>query len=248
MARVDVGHLGAMRNNRAAYFSGAPGKWVDSKDEFLFTNLLDNADDWTIDVDRDSNALVLSHTFQPSRGPTVVGRRRVVCDITKDLVPLRVDLEWRLNDSFWREERTVLSEPIEVKGLWMPTRIEERIRASSLGADNCSMYITKVKKITVGDVKEGDLDVVFPAGTAVTDVLSGISFTAGGGGARNGVRRLATQREKFRGSGPLSSGDRTRGIRYAIVGANAGVLLLCAIFVRMRMRRKQVQPSSSVKH
>lgn len=209
---------------------------------FLFQSLVKAADKWNVEVDPTKGLAIITHPYQYPRqaheGP--VGVRKVYCDISKGFLPTRIEVDWKddkLAKGAWREERIVMDRCALVDGLWMPMRIEERIRASTGDPSVCSVFLTEITDVALGKVKEDSLKFVFPPKTRVVDVTKGIYYTVGDDGqSLDGVARIGSVPGSLQGSSPPA---RSPERRWSMIVTTVLLVCLIGVFVLRRWRRRR---------
>jgi hypothetical protein len=164
------------------------------KGQFLLESLVSCSESWDVQVNEKQQQVMITHphyiAFCQGLGN---GTRKVYFDIPKGMLPVRIDIDWRHEltsesgapRSVWREERITMDEPKNFNGFWMPMRIEERIRADHT-ANQYAIFLTTVKQIVFGNVREADLHFTFPPDTVVADTLKNVWYPTGPDGDPTG--------------------------------------------------------------
>jgi hypothetical protein len=251
--RIGVEHLPSMHSNRVA-FHLLGGSFVIrptcDKCEFLLESLASCSDRWRVDVDVQEQQVIITHSYRIAFIETGTGTRKVYFNVAKGMLPVRIDVdyhdEWvtslepRRVTPVWREERIVMDEPRDFDGFWMPMRIEERIRSSTLGPEICSVRLTSVKQIVFGRVKEADLEVKFPPDTEVADTVKNVFYrTDANGNPKEPINPIGVPK------GPIQLDPQGRLIQprnaswmfqIGIWSIGCGVVLLpCVVILRRRL-------------
>jgi hypothetical protein len=197
--RIGLDHLPAMRCNRVAFHLLAGCYVIDSacdKCEFLLESLASCSKSWDVQVDVKRQQVIITHPHYIAFLPEVgTGTRKVYFDISKGMLPVRIDVDWHDDEitssksqaptRMWREERIFMDEPKNFDGFWMPTRIEEWVRADH-SANQYGIFLTTVKRIVFDKVKESDLPFTFPPDTEVADTLKNVWYHTGPDGEPKG--------------------------------------------------------------
>lgn len=247
--RIGLEHLSSMHSNRAPLLLlGISFVMQDNaldKCDFLLPSLVSCSGQWQVDVNVLEQQVVISHPFRIAFVDVGSGTRKVYFDLVKGMMPARIDIDWRgdLVTSLeprrvtpaWREERIMMDEAKDFGGIWMPMRLEERVRASSGSPDTCSIYLTKVKQIAFGGVKKEDLEFKFPPDTQVADTIKNVFYHTGSDGESTGpINPLGIP------EGPITLDERGQivskpswTLHYGLLAIGCGIaLLFCLVLLR----------------
>ena len=186
MARIDEVRDDTLILNPAAYYllggdGREPKRFVDS--------LLAESSHWTIGLIANAESMVvISFPFQDPAflKDGFTGSRSVAFNWDKGMVPVRESIEWRSSHGgkdVWFSASTVLSELELIGDVWWPRKIRTLTRGTALGDGKCVEKLTELGPPRIGTIKKDDLQIVFPAGTFVTDAVRGHSYTVGENGA-----------------------------------------------------------------
>lgn len=186
--RIGLDHLSSMHSNRVAFHLLA-GSYVIKpacdKCEFLLESLATCSKSWEVEVDVKLQQVIITHPHYIAFCPAIgTGTRKVYFDITKGMLPVRIEIDWRgevvtsrsgAKSLIWREERITMDQPKNFDGFWMPMRIEERVRTDH-SSNELGVLLTTVKQIVFGNVKEANLHFMFPSDTQVADTLKNVWY------------------------------------------------------------------------
>jgi hypothetical protein len=232
--RIDVQHSSIISQNPIAYWTG--GKFG-KDDEFLFQSLLRVSGKWKIDIDVNNDEVVIRHPYQPSYRDTPVGTRTLHCLISKGLLPIKVDIDYKdedLGKGFWRKEEMWI-DPIKSDDLWMPSVIKHHIRTSVLGENVCAIQLTAIKALSLGKVSKPQLAIVFPSRTKLVDIPKGVSYEVGENG------RLAGPVTGLYSPAELTSQKTAPRLRYILLAVTfLLVIVLCFLVIRKRRGSEEV--------
>jgi hypothetical protein len=256
--RIGNDHLPSMHSNRAVFHllggSFVINPVVDRSD-FLLESLASCSPKWQVDVNVREQQVVISHPYTIAFCETGTGTRKVFFDCAKGMMPMRIELDYRderlisveprRTIAVWLEARTVMTEPKDFGGIWFPMRIEERIRANSAPPGVCSVLMTTVKQLTLGNLKDADLPITFPPGTEVADALKQVFYRTGPDGEPKGSIYPIGIPE-----GPLTLDSEGNIVvpkrpswmlRAGLWSAGVGVVLLLCLFVLRKFRAHATQ-------
>jgi hypothetical protein len=187
--RIGLDHLPSMHSNRVA-FHLLVGSYVIKngcdKCEFLLESLASSSKSWDVQVNVKAQEVIITHPHHIAFFEGGTCTRKVYFDITKGMLPVRIEIDWRYEFTsgagakslLWREERITMDEPKNFDGFWMPMRIEEWIRTEH-GPNEYGIFLTTVKQVIFGNVKEADLPFTFPPDTEVADTLKNVWYRTG---------------------------------------------------------------------
>lgn len=158
-------------------------------------------DSWNLQFKPESQLLVIQY---PYRDETLTpeyklrGSCEVELDCQRGMVPIRQHLSYELNidgDRIWRDETVFMRDVNLIDGLWIPHEYETIVRTEQRAGElpnECVVSRTTLRDVTLGAVKREDLDVEFPEGTFVTDIVSGTSYVIGSNGKPTKEKPLVT--------------------------------------------------------
>jgi hypothetical protein len=216
--RIDAKRDDTIELNRAAhYLAEAP----DANQGLFLSPFLKVVDKWRIEVFANRDEVLISCPFEDDKLPSqlnVNGSRMLALNIAQGFTPVRSTIEWRTEGSaIWRKEVVEFKNLTETGDHWIPAAINEQILASSLDGDVCLIRETTVEKASLGTVSPSDLEITFPKGTHVVDVVRGVSFVAGEKGAPDGAPMPLLKYVEMEESGSESRGGIILWSNIAIV-------------------------------
>jgi hypothetical protein len=178
-ARIDRRHVPLVKKNWYGFFlSGNVGQFRRS----YISYILDYPHALSFERDAEAKSYIVAKTdIVMDDGRREV--RRFWFDPAKDFLMTKVEDHWEVpaedgkvvfvhRDVFVRESR-------EVSGTWMPVSIVWANRSEKTPHGEASIYDVKVSSIKFGSVKPTDLEVVFPKGTEVNDMVRQVRYVAG---------------------------------------------------------------------
>ncbi|GEM_PF-2561010 len=233
IGRIDVVHDPLTEENRYAY-------WLDGKHipmgDYLIRYIVEQKGKYKISFDGDMVRLTIP--WAPALCGEPSGTRTFDLDPQKGFLPMHGKAHWESKapngKSLWRTEKFVVEDSQLVGDVFMPTKLRELICGSSGGADTVSVLETKVTKIEAGTVKPKDLEITFPKGTEVIDVIKGLSYTVGSNGEPTNVERIVGARPEFT---PPKPPQRKRNTVSILIGT--GLLIIVAILIAWKIIGKK---------
>ena len=147
----------------------------------IFKFLLEHQSDLRIrGIDQQSRLVEASLTYTDEPAEKTVSWS-VWLDLGKDWMLRRMGREEKFRESARAGEETYesfeVSESEQFDGVWLPTKVREITWSSRLSFGN--LRETTAENIKIGSVKKEDLEIVFPAGTVVSDEITGDRWTVG---------------------------------------------------------------------
>ena len=163
----------------ASYLGGLDFLGFPENDIFKF--LLEHQTDLRVrGIDQQSRLVEVSLTYTDERADKTVSWTAWL-DLGKDWMLRRLGREEKYRRSARAGEETYqsfeVSESEQFDGVWLPTKVREITWSSRYSFGN--LRETTAENIKIGSVKKDDLEIVFPAGTVVSDEITGDRWTVG---------------------------------------------------------------------
>jgi hypothetical protein len=123
--RIGFEPLPSLGSNRVAFYLLGGSFVIPSggcdRCEFLLESLSSCSDKWHVDVDIPGKQVIIRHPYRIAFVNNGTGERKVRFDVTKGMLPVTVDMDWRgyavtSQDGknlkpIWREERVLMDDP-----------------------------------------------------------------------------------------------------------------------------------------
>jgi hypothetical protein len=166
-----------------------------SQGDLIIRDLLDSRAQYRIEVPAASDRVHLTIPWTPYGSS---GSRTFLLDPEKGFLPVHGKGRWELDRSTgkksWRTEEFIVVESQLVEDVWMPTRLKEVIRASTLDDTKANVYDITVSEIEAGTVTPEDVEVPFSIGMEIVDSIEGVAYVIGPMGERTRVQPLVDQK------------------------------------------------------
>jgi len=180
-------------NNFNRYSYWLNGEHIPQGD-FIIRDLLDSRAQYRIEVPVESDRVHVTIPWTPYGSS---GSRTFLLDPEKGFLPVHGKGCWELDRSngkkSWRTEEFFVVESQLVDDVWMPTRLKEVIRASTLDAAKANVYNITVSEIEAGTVTPEDVEVPFSIGMEIVDAIEGVAYVVGPMGERTRAQPLIDQ-------------------------------------------------------
>jgi hypothetical protein len=168
----------------------------DTESYRLYSEMLRAEAEWSCQLNAASREISIAFPFRHPKvkSTDVEGKCELVFTYTEEsLVPTQFKSSWTLplvKDAPTYSLSTTLSDARKIEGLTIPHLILEITRSSDMSEDVCVYRRTELSAIKMNGVTRADALIDFPIGTAVVDVIDGLSYTIGPDSERLKVKPL----------------------------------------------------------